>query len=534
MNFLRTFLIFVCVLTIASFFRLYALNTTPPGLYPDEAMNGNNALEAIGNSAPGKGFKVFYPENNGREGLFINIQGLFLKMLIPQAGGDAEPWMLRLPSALFGIITVAGVFFLAKELFKKNSVALLSMFLLATSFWHINFSRIGFRAIMAPCFLIWGIYLLLLAFRKLQESKDSLLAGTISRGYRSIIHNSLFPLFAGAVYGLGMHSYIAYRATPLIIAVIFLFFARTIGWKKMGVIAMWFVLGALIVSVPLISYFLQNPHDFFGRTSEVSVFSSSSPLGELGLNVIKTIGMLFFVGDSNWRHNLSGAPELLWPVAILFLIGTVVGIKTLFKNVKVQMPNDKSMTKAQMTENGFSRFSFGIWILAAWLITAIFPVVFSNEGIPHALRSILMIPPVFILAGFGGITLYEWMLPKWERAPWKRVLPATAFLLLAFVVAVTYWNYFMVWGENRNTAGAFTEEYVTMGKKLNEIPKNVPKYVIVEAGGVLVRGIPMPAQTVMFITDTFTKGGQEKKNIHYVLPENAGSIPEGGYVVTIK
>ena len=163
---------------MAAFLRLGNLSTVPPGLYPDEAMNGNNALESLAANE----WKVFYPENNGREGLFINIQSFSVAML------GNEPWALRLPSAIFGILTVLGVYFLTKELFRdkilfspkppqasghgsseserasrgqasaslgqrsglrENEIlALIVAFLLATSFWHINFSRIGFRAIM--------------------------------------------------------------------------------------------------------------------------------------------------------------------------------------------------------------------------------------------------------------------------------------------------------------------------------------------------------------------------------------------------
>ncbi len=75
-------LLLVIILIIASFLRLYNITETPPGLYPDEAMNGNNALEVLSTGH----FKVFYPENNGREGLFINIQAVFLKFF------DNKPW----------------------------------------------------------------------------------------------------------------------------------------------------------------------------------------------------------------------------------------------------------------------------------------------------------------------------------------------------------------------------------------------------------------------------------------------------------
>src|SRR3989344_2383578 len=81
----------IAILIIASFLRLYNLTELPPGLYPDEAMNGNNVLEAQATN----NWKVFYPENNGREGLFIIIQGLFLAVL------GNQPWTLRLPSTIF-------------------------------------------------------------------------------------------------------------------------------------------------------------------------------------------------------------------------------------------------------------------------------------------------------------------------------------------------------------------------------------------------------------------------------------------------
>ena len=58
------------ILALGIFLRFYLITQIPPGLYPDEAANGNNATEALKTGA----FKVFYPENNGREGLFINIQ----------------------------------------------------------------------------------------------------------------------------------------------------------------------------------------------------------------------------------------------------------------------------------------------------------------------------------------------------------------------------------------------------------------------------------------------------------------------------
>jgi len=228
--------------------------------------------------------------------------------------------------------------------------------------------------------------------------------------------------------------------------------------------------------------------------------------------------MFNFAGDWNWRHNYAGKPELFWLVGIMFVIGILSGFYFLFKK------------------------KFPFIILFAWLIIAALPVVVSNEGIPHALRAILMIPPVFILAGFGG----AWLIAKIKNQISKIkitiqnskildfIIHTSLFIILSLLIFQAYYTYFVLWAPNPNTFDAFSADYVWIAKGLNNLPKELPKYVIIEASGVDVRGIPMPAQTVMFITDTFTPEKQKEKNIHYVLPNKISQIPKESYVVTLK
>ena len=484
-------LLLLLILIIASFFRLYHITTTPPGLYPDEAIGGNQGLEALrtGN------FKLFYPENNGRAGLFINLQGLSAGM-----SGAAEPWTLRFPSAILGILTVLGLYFLTKELFdqatsnKKQEtrrVALLASFFLATSFWHINFSRIGFDGIMAPFFLVWSVYFLLKALRS-----------------KSAICHMPYAICAGLIYGLGFHSYIAYRVTPVLILFIIAYYLKT-RWndpvlrKKILTSIFYFLVSSFLAALPMGIYFLTHPADFSNRTPQISVFGSAHPLTNLASNIVKTLAMFNFRGDGNWRHNYPGRPELFWPVGILFLIGIIIAIKNIFKNLKVKILD--------------SRFS----ILILWFALGAAPAVFSNDGIPHSLRSILMIPPTFILAATGGIAAYDF-LKKRTVSFW---LPVAAAIFLSLLMLEAYNTYFILWAKNPNTSGAFNADYVAFGQALNQLPPDIPKYVIVEAGGVPVNGIPMPAQTVMFITDTFAPENRRAKNIYYILPNQESDLP---------
>lgn len=485
----KTYALLFAVLIIASFARLYQIGKLHPGLYPDEAMNGNNALEA---NRTGD-YKIFYPENNGREGLFINIQAGFVEVL------GNKPWALRLPSAIFGVLTVLGVFYLAKELFQSAGVGLLSSFIMAVNFWHINFSRMGFRAIMAPLLLVWGVYFFLLATRKWDVYKRTGLG---------------LALLAGLIYGLGFHTYIAYRATPLLFLVFIPFFKNRPGFWR---ITSAFLLGTIITAIPIGLYFLNNPADFLGRTTQVSIFTAGSPIRDIIINSLKTLGMFFFNGDWNWRHNFAGRAEFFWPVALLFGAGLAFSI---FKLISKNFRNN----------------AFPFALLLGWLAVCSLPVVISSEGIPHALRAILLIPPATILAGFIGNLIYEKLqfVSLLARDPKKYMralrLFSNTFLLLLLIEGFS--TYFLLWGKNQKTAEAFNANYVEVGERLNSLPAETPKYILVKAGGVLVKGLPMPTQTVMFITDTYLSEQQKEKNIYYVT--DASQIPEGAHTEILE
>src|SRR3989344_266448 len=459
----KTWLILAIIIALAVFLRFFDLARVPPGLYPDEAMNGNNALEALAN----KDWKVFYPENNGREGLFINLQSLSLAVF------GNKPWALRLVSAVFGTFTVLGLFFLSKALFENHQIALLASFFLAASFWHINFSRIGFRAIMAPFFLVWGLYF----FFKFFKDQGSSAAQTLAAA------------FGGFLFGLGAHSYIAYRITPLLLLTPLIYRSPTSTGSRTSCfpsLAALFLFFPFLAFAPIGLYFAESPADFFGRTNQISIFSESAPLKALSVNIVKTLGMFWFYGDGNWRHNFSGSPQLSLPVGIFFFIGLWLALKNLR--------------------------SFNSVFLLSWLIIALLPVIISAEGLPHALRAIMAIGPVMILAGWGGIYIFE-KIKNWRPA---RVLFAAILLFIAFE---SFDKYFLNWAPAPQVYFAFAADSVELGEDLNALPKELPKYVVVNAVGVEVRGIPMPAQTIMFITDTFRPGRQQEKNIFYLRRE---------------
>ena len=486
--------IVLVIMLVAVVFRFQHITTTPPGLYPDEAMNGHNALEAIKTGD----YKVYYPENNGREGLFINIQAQSIKLF------GNTPWALRVVSALFGTLTVLGLYFLTRKLFNWQ-IAAMSSFFLATSFWHVLFSRIGFRAIMAPFFLVWGLY-----FFWKGKSSTKLFDFAIS----------------GLFIGLGFYSYIAYRIVPLIIILVIWAYwhslKRDFSHEKfihtrnqlMRGFAMLMVAG-IIVAFPLGWYYLMHTADFMGRAGQVSIFSADNPVQAFFTSTVKTLGMFNLAGDWNWRHNFAGRPELFWPVGILFLIGLI-----------------RCLIKLYRKKKSHGHFPTVQVLLISWFVLGLFPIILSNEGIPHALRAILVTPVVMIFAGEGLWWIYVFC-KKWygmrdmhdivvhdHHLAESSVVASLAIFLFMFGVMINEYNfYFNRWAPNDNVAQAFDEESTSLGELINSMPRDQLLYVYVNARGVLVRGIPMPAQTVMFITDSWTAEKQVEKNIFYLTEE---------------
>ena len=501
------------IIILAAFLRLWDLRDIPPGLYHDEAMNVNQAREAWRDGD----FSIFYPENNGREGLFINIQAFSL------AAFGFTPLAARLPSALFGILTVLGVFFLTKELFRSDRVALFASFFLATSFWHILFSRIGFRAIMAPFFLVWSMYFLL----KLISFKLSAFSNKNSAESWGLAAVSC-AVAGGLLFGLGFHSYIAYRVAPLLLIVPFLAGRRIYKRKEnkegcMPCLLALFLFFAFIAALPLGLYFLENPADFVGRSSQVSIFSSETPLRDLGKNIMTTLGMFFSHGDYNWRHNFAGSPQLWWSVSILFLIGVFGNWKLLAR----RSPRlAEAVDEAQVGEGGeIGNFAIAYAFIVSWFLIFLLPVVLSNEGLPHALRALPLVIPAVIFAALG----LEWIIDKIKQ--WFEHKKEFILLLAVFFAAIAmhgFNQYFLRWANHPDVYAAFNGSYTDLGRYLNTLPSTTQKYIIVNTPGhMLAGGIPMSAQTVMFFTDTWNKTERAKKQFIYIpSTDNLSLLPQ--------
>jgi 4-amino-4-deoxy-L-arabinose transferase-like glycosyltransferase len=443
--------ILLLTVAVAAFFRFYRLDSIPPGFHSDEAVDGNDALIAWRSGA----FHVFYPENNGREGLVIGLQALALGAI-----GQVRPWVVRLPSALFGTLTVVGLYGLARQLGLQRT-AWLAAWLMAVSFWQVDISRFGTRVAAAPCFLVWSLWLGGEAVNKQRRWW-------------------LWAVGAGLVFGLGFYTYTAYRVTPLLMLLVVRRYP-----KRVTLIA---GMVALVVVAPLAVYAMRQHSLLLQRASGLPPLH----LGDLPSNTWKTVAMFNFTGDHNPRHNIPGRALLWWPVGLLFIVGLVVAARR-------------------------QR------LLVGWLAIGILPAILANEGVPHAWRAILAAPPTYLLAALGA----DWLA---ERYRWHALLPAVA----AVVAVEAYRSYFIIWARDPWVATQCDRQFQEIAALLDTPPRELPRYVVLDVLGTnspTVRGLPIGAQTVMFLTDTVTPDKQELRNLHYLRLDQTNQIQHGFLVV---
>ncbi len=153
---------------------------------------------------------------------------------------------LRLMSAFLGILTVAATFWLGAEIFADRRIALVAAALLAVSFWHVLFSRLGFRAISQPLL-------------------QALTVAALFRGLRR--QSWMWLVVAGVALGLTAYTYLAARIFPLVLLVSLLplIFSRSkarLRWQQLAV----FGAVGLVILLPLTHLFYKPPRIFLGAS----------------------------------------------------------------------------------------------------------------------------------------------------------------------------------------------------------------------------------------------------------------------------
>ncbi|PWH19654.1 MAG: hypothetical protein DDG58_04470 [Ardenticatenia bacterium] len=382
----------VIVLLIAAVLRYVALDQLPPGLHFDEGGEGVAALDVTQGN-----LRIWWPIGGGKEPLMAYLVQPLFGLL------GATRLALRAYAATMGVITVAATMWLASEWAVASAgntrrwsgapiaLPLLAGLGLATAFWHVAYSRIGFRALAMPAVEAVAIAWLWHALR-LAEIKGE---------QRARPHF----LAAGGFVGLGAYTYLAGRFVPLGIG---LFLAVEAGlaalngrqplvWRHRR---SWVLMGltACLVFLPLALFFLRHPEAFAERAAAVSIFNPLWNQGDLLGTFLHTTGVTLgtfagLTGDPNPLGNLPGQPMLSVPLAACFWLGVALCLWRLARSIR------RPIAECEL-EGASGAVQLDLFLLCWWGVMLL-PAILAPEGAPHHLRLIGSAPATYVLMALG-------------------------------------------------------------------------------------------------------------------------------------
>lgn len=380
---MKNFLPLVLVLILASVLRFWNLAGNPPGLTWDEAALGYNSYSLLQTGRDEYG--NFFPLNLKSFGDWKPALYAYLDIPFVATLGINE-LSVRLPSAIFGSLSVLLVYFLVLELFGNRPLAYFSAFFLAISPMHIQFTRPAYEAGVALFLNMLGIYLFVRGLKK-----------------KSLL------IFSTAIFGLSLLTYQGSRIfVPLLVLSLIIIFRKQIQFTKYFKVSLIVFVIFLIISFAPIIFQGQSSRlstlNFFAyqrSTEEIQTISKEDGTSQnsFGFQVLHgewwayTRGlferyliyfspkMLFVDGDYNQRQRVPDLGALYYFSMVLIPIGVIYFLRL----------------------GG----NWGTKLLFAWFLLAPIPAVLSRDLI-STLRALNLVLPLTILeaAGFWQILDY--------------------------------------------------------------------------------------------------------------------------------
>lgn len=375
----KNFILFFIV-ALGFMLRFYNLGEVPPSLNWDENSNAYNAYSILKTGRDE--YSNFLPLYNRSFDDFKPPLYMYLNVITVWMFG-LNSFAARLPSAIFGTLTLIPIYFLAKFLFQNQKSAnvelasIASVLVFAISPWHIHFSRVGFEAnvglFTAVCAITFFLY-----------------------GIRNIKYLILSALFVG-LSAYSYHSVRIYLPLLLLVAVIiYRHQLKTIPRKAV----LFFLTGIFVLVVPLFVFtpfssisqrYKTTTNELRREETEKAISfikddqEAAFPFGEFIHNrrvfaVLTLIdnylwhfdpNFLFTKGDDNFRHHIDNQGMMyLWQLPLL-----VYGVFLFVKNRNA-----------------------GFIFVLLWLLIVPLAAAPARPS-PHAVRSLAMVVPLSLITG---------------------------------------------------------------------------------------------------------------------------------------
>jgi Dolichyl-phosphate-mannose-protein mannosyltransferase len=383
----RRFLLWCSLLALllfAAFMQYHLLVDYPPGIDPDAATYGLNALKPLRN-----GLIPFYDYNNGAaEPIFIYSASVSISIFGP------TKLAMRFLSASFGLLGILMLYRLIMEAGRKDydlgtrrTIALLSVSALAMSQPVAFLYHFGMRFSTADVFNLAAVWAWLYALRLRRPS---------------------IWILAGVLTGLSQYSYLSNRVLPLILLGVLLLNLPKQWWRDKNLwqgLALLSVTTVIVLS-PQIIWYLRYPSTFLSRTGQLGI--ENNPMyAQLGLTgtVLDKFNKYWQALGSTWNGQYNQIKEPL--LAPLFYYGFIMAIVVTVFSFRKRLP----------------------WVLLLGLGVMLLPDLLAGDrDWPHETRSIGVYPYAAAFAGLGLGGVLAWL------RPWRRVqLLAQAGLVLAVV-----------------------------------------------------------------------------------------------------
>lgn len=296
---MRNKLLFLFLVSIFVFSRLYKIGQIPSSVYWDEASIGYNAYSILKTGRDEWG--EFMPVHFRAFGEFKLPIYIYSTVPFVHYFGLSEV-SVRMPSFFYSLFSLLIIFALVKTVFGSESLAFLSAFLFTVLPWDFIFSRTGYEA---SCGLFFFLLSLLIWF--LFKPFDFKTKGSFGK-------KILFLLFYLFSLIFSIYSYNSFRFwSPL--AFVFLLTASLI--KKSGNLKyklILFLISFLIISFSF--YPIYRLYKFDYGSSRFQAVSLQGNFKEKTYSFVKnylshfSFDFLFLKGDSNLRSQMPGFGEI--------------------------------------------------------------------------------------------------------------------------------------------------------------------------------------------------------------------------------
>ena len=343
----------VLILLLAGILRAWKITENPPELFPDEIVNFVSAKSVVenGHDLQGKLLPYFSDRLEPKPPIYGYTAYMSSKIFGEGTAG------IRAPAVFFGLVSILLVFLLAKELFGDTAAALFAAFFMAIIPWHIHYSRVAWDPASFLPFLLLSVYLFYYG---------------INRDRKSAVVSS-FGLFALTFYTYHVAPFYSSSFLAFLVVINGRYFLRERRVLIKGIVIF------LILLLPYVWTLLAEPH-MYDKASRISTFAGGINTDTLTIFFTNYIShfspdFLFRYGDPNLRHG-GGTGVIYWAMLPFLAAGIVY---------------------SAITDRRRNVFYFILF----WL--AVFPLAASltDDGVPHATRSLAGAPVLCLLSGRG-------------------------------------------------------------------------------------------------------------------------------------